>query len=83
MFSLNEWVAKGKVVNISEKPRGYLVKVKGVAENPSAFSSDTYTIECWITKKVLGSKRINKEIAAKGRFKFKKGECFFIVDTIS
>ena len=82
MFSLNEWVLEGKVVGVTEKTRGYWVTVKGVAENPSLFSSDIYRIDCWITKRVLGSKQIKDHIRLKGRFRFKSNESFFITDTI-
>ena len=30
MFSLNDWMVKGKVMEITEKTRGYLISVKGV-----------------------------------------------------
>lgn len=82
MFSLNDWMVKGKVMEITEKTRGYLISVKGVAENPTLFSSDVYRISCWITKKVLGSRKIRNNIALKGKFKFKNDECYFIADVI-
>lgn len=82
MFSLNEWVVKGKVVNISEKPRGFIASVKGIAENENLFNSDIFEIDCWISKRVLGQRKIIKEISMKGKFRFKKNECYFVADEI-
>ena len=82
MFSFNEWVVKGKVINISENPKGYFVNIKGIAENPNVFSSDTLTIDCWIPKRVLGLRKLKKQIIVKGRFKFKKGNCYIVADEI-
>ena len=82
MFSLNEWVVKGKVMEVTEKPKGFWVAVKGVAENPSLFNSDAFRINCWITKKVLGQRKIRNEITLKGKFRFKNNNCCFITDTV-
>ena len=82
MFSMNEWVLTGKVVSKTEKKNGYWVTVKGVAENPSLFSSDIYKIECWISKKVLGCKKIIKDIKVTGHFIFRKEDCHFVADKI-
>ena len=81
MFSMNDWVLEGRVISILEKKNGYWVVVKGVAKNPSLFSSDIYKIDCWISKKVSDIKP-KKDFKALGRFVFKKDEMYFVVEKL-
>ena len=82
MFSLNKWVVKGKVMDVIKKPKGYWITVKGVAENPTIFSSDCFRIKCWISKRVLGYRTIKNEISLTGSFQFKKKDCYLVAEKI-
>jgi len=82
MFSINEWVVQGKVVKNEAKKRGYFITVKGNAMNGSLYNSDTCTIDCWVSNKVLKEHRIGNCVRLRGRFKFEKGECYFITDKV-
>lgn len=82
MFSLNEWVVQGKLIESKQNKRGYWITIKGVAENGSTFNSDNYKIDCWISNRVLGDRMIPGRVKLFGRFKFEKNECYFIADRI-
>ena len=83
MFSMNEWVLRGKVEKVSCNQKGYWIVVKGAAENPSVFTSDVCKMDCWISNRVLGNKSIKDDIFVVGRLKFKKNECFFVADRVA
>ena len=83
MFSLNEWVVKGKVMEVVKKQRGLRITVKGIADNPTLFNSDCFRIRCWISKRVLGDKTLKNNVSMRGRFQFKNKDCYFIADTIN
>lgn len=82
MFSMNEWVVKGKAAKIEENLKGYWVTVKGVAENSTIFKSDKFLIDCWISKKTLGKSTIKNNVYFTGQLKFVKGDCFLIVHRV-
>ena len=82
MFSLNKWVVKGNVMDVIKNQKGYWITVKGVAKNPSAFNSDCFRIKCWISKKVLGDKKIMKQISLTGSFQFKNKDCYLVADNV-
>lgn len=83
MFSRNEWVVMGKVVECNTKKRGCFITVTGNAINGKVFVSDNFTFNCWISNRVLGNKKIGNKVRLFGRFKFEKSECYFITDKIA
>jgi hypothetical protein len=83
MFSINEWVVQGNLVESKQNKKGYWLKVKGVAKNDSSFKSDNYNIDCWVSNRVLGNKQIKDRVKLFGRFKFEKDECYFIADNLT
>lgn len=79
MFSNNEWTLKGKIVKAEEKKRGYWLSAKGIAENPTLFSSDIYNIDCWISKRIA-LKKPKGQIYVIGKFMFKNKDCYFVAE---
>ena len=82
MFSINEWVVQGKVVESKKMKRGYWLTVKGNAINGSLYDSDTNTINCWVANRILGNKTIGNCVRLRGHFRFEKDECYFIINRI-
>ena len=81
MFSMTEWTLEGNIVCVSERKNGYWIIVKGIARNQSVFDSDSYEIDCWLSKKISEHKPGNW-IKATGRFVFKKDKTFFVADNL-
>ena len=82
MFSLNKWVVKGKIVDVTQNSKGSWVTVNGIAKNPDLFVYDSLLIRCWIPKRILVNTTLEKELSVKGSLQFKKKDCYLVADSI-
>ena len=81
MKTMNNWIIDGLVLNTRTSAKGLWLTVKSTAGHDGVFTSDKMVFDCFIPKQLIQN-NVFQKLHARGKFEFKKSECYFVVNKI-